>query len=531
MTATGILASFRGLRREWAAIPPELVRAQIKASAQGYPIVFVAIVVVSLVLLATLRLNAHPGWTIAAFGLHMAVTFGVLYRWRRDQARDWAVDDSAAAITGYVGEAFFISLGWFTYLAVAAWSSRDEERILLAAITTGVLAVGALRFAPVPVASMTFIGTAIAVLAVLTATNPTLPAGLMLFLCVFAVLIGRAVLAQAALISEQHRSALALAAAAAERDLLLANSQREQWQRQATAAAEAARVQAADERGRREEMERVAEAFESAFLDTITQLGVIAGQTRGTADTLAETTCRTHAQIRGVVAHAGRADTGAAALLDESARLGQSLAAVEARLAEQETATKRMRELARLADDRFINLVNYTDGIDSVVETISAVAAHTRLLALNAGIEAVRAGEAGRGFSVVAQEVKALATQTSNATHSIRAQLSEITKAVTTTAGIVGDMRRSFEQIGEVTGAVEEAVTRQGDVIESLQQYAGVAAALTNDLQGSAVDADAASNTAATLTEQLGTATADLDRQTSALMRQTLDFLRNLRAA
>ncbi len=92
-------------------------------------------------------------------------------------------------------------------------------------------------------------------------------------------------------------------------------------------------------------------------------------------------------------------------------------------------------------------------------------------------------------------------------------------------------MHASFERIGEVARAVEQAVARQSQVIASIQRYAEVAATLTTDLQGSVVDAGHASEAAASLTAELGTATADMVAQTQSLMQETLDFLGNLKAA
>lgn len=64
-------------------------------------------------------------------------------------------------------------------------------------------------------------------------------------------------------------------------------------------------------------------------------------------------------------------------------------------------------------------LTEYTNKMNTIIETITSIANSTGMLALNASIEAARAGEAGRGFSVVATEISGLASQTKDATVNI----------------------------------------------------------------------------------------------------------------
>lgn len=124
--------------------------------------------------------------------------------------------------------------------------------------------------------------------------------------------------------------------------------------------------------------------------------------------------------------------------------------------------------------------------IGSVVDVISNVASQTNLLALNATIEAARAGEKGSGFAVVASEVKSLASQTSEATRHISAQIAFIEETTRRSVEEIGSTSHTIAEIANIAKSLEGAVVEQaaatssiaGDANQAARHAAGAADAL-----------------------------------------------------
>jgi len=171
-------------------------------------------------------------------------------------------------------------------------------------------------------------------------------------------------------------------------------------------------------------------------------------------------------------------------------------------------------------------LTKAADQIGDIVTVINQIAEQTNLLALNATIEAARAGEAGRGFSVVASEVKTLATQTGKSTEQIGAKVGEIQSATREVVASLAGVAEIIDQLSGVTEQVSAAIDQQRGASENFAASASDSSVAVSDFAVRMNDiADMLHNTYATA-QDVATVAGAMQQTSRSLCREIPEIVR-----
>ncbi|WP_192859579.1 methyl-accepting chemotaxis protein [Bradyrhizobium sp. DOA9] len=233
---------------------------------------------------------------------------------------------------------------------------------------------------------------------------------------------------------------------------------------------------------RRSELSRFAGTFEAAVGDIVNDISTSARQLEAAASSLSRNAEAT-GELTNAVVGASRESAGSIQSVASAAEeLSLSINEIRSQVRSSNVISESAVQQARDTDARIAALSEASHRIGDVVKLITAVAEQTNLLALNATIEAARAGEAGRGFAVVASEVKSLASQTARATDEIGAHIQGMQQATGESIAAIKTIAGTIGEISSISGSIASAVDQQTATTQEIARNAQHAAAGTGQV-------------------------------------------------
>jgi methyl-accepting chemotaxis protein len=222
--------------------------------------------------------------------------------------------------------------------------------------------------------------------------------------------------------------------------------------------------------------------FRGSIGTMLEQTDEMTGRLNQTANTLSEISSEADGRANEAAGSAEETSENVANVAASALQLGYSVRDITGRLAAATEVVGRASEMAHATNVMIVGLAESAGRIDQVVGLIRSIAEQTNLLALNATIEAARAGQAGRGFSVVASEVKALATQTAKATEDISGQISEVQSSTSQAVERIKSIVAIMTEIDSVTNEIAKSVTQQGTATEEISRNIDSAVSATQNV-------------------------------------------------
>jgi methyl-accepting chemotaxis protein len=271
--------------------------------------------------------------------------------------------------------------------------------------------------------------------------------------------------------------------------------------------------------------------FDNVVRLSLSTVSAASKQMEGSASSMQAVAEETNVQSAAVAAASEQASANVQTVAAATEELTSSIQEIGRQVAHSTQVTAKAVEEGNKAKALVRGLDEAAQRIDKVVALITDIAEQTNLLALNATIEAARAGEAGKGFAVVASEVKNLANQTAKATEEISSQISSVQSATKSSVEALESIFGTIGQISQISTTIAAAIEEQSAATAEISRNVEQAAIGTKEVSSNISGVTQAAGETGQVSQQVLEAAKSLAHQSDELRKEVDGFLKDIQEA